>query len=196
MSQNSRSTGKDGNIPLATELQRDISTLLIELNSGGRDAWLIQGRLPAESLLELSNEATVDGAGAVKLSIGKQDNLWQVKGALTISVILPCSRCLADYVRPLDIAVNRFISIGEDPALSLGQTEMEEDIVYLESGEFSVLRFAEEEFILALPMFPLCNEACLGLCQNCGADKNQEPCTCPSGEKVNPFTVLEQIKLN
>ncbi|MBF0448968.1 MAG: DUF177 domain-containing protein [Magnetococcales bacterium] len=196
MTQAPQSEGQDRNIPLATELQRDISTLLIELNAGGRDAWHIQGHIPAGNLLELSNEATVDGAGAVELSISKQEKLWQVKGQLTIPIVLPCSRCLADYVRPLDIAVNRFISTGEDPALSLGQTEMEEDVVYLESGEFSVLRFAEEEFILALPMFPLCNEACLGLCQSCGADKNQEPCTCPSVEKETPFTVLEQIKLN
>jgi uncharacterized protein len=35
-----------------------------------------------------------------------------------------------------------------------------------------------EQFLLALPMKPLCDDGCRGLCPECGANLNRTPCGC------------------
>ncbi|MBF0455470.1 MAG: DUF177 domain-containing protein [Magnetococcales bacterium] len=179
-----------------TDLHRDLSGARIELGSGGRDSWSIIGVLPPENLTELNQEALVVTPAQVDIVITKEKTLWRVVGDLEVGLSLCCSRCLAPFSLTLTLAVDRFFSVGQDPAESFGQSEMEEDIVYLESGTFVIRRFAEEEFILLLPMTPLCKQNCLGLCQRCGVDINQEPCGCPTVEKENPFSVLGTIKLS
>ena len=175
--------------------QRDLSSVGIELGSSGRERWTIEGALPPKTLRELGEEAGVKSPALVNIEITKENKLWRVQGDLEVSVELPCSRCLAEYRLTLMVTVNRFFSTGEDPAQSFGQTEMEEDVVFLEAGRFSPLRFAEEEFILVLPMIPICDVECSGLCQNCGANKNREPCNCPTEEKENPFSILGKMKV-
>jgi uncharacterized protein len=177
------------------EKRQDISKVVIDLSSSSRDSWSVKGVIPAESLVELGAESEIVTPALVDIAVTRQQKLWQVQGDLEISATLPCSRCLNKYTLTLMVTVDRFFSTGQDPAKDFGQTEMEEDIVFLDTGEFSPLRFAEDEFILVLPMIPLCSDRCLGLCQNCGADKNREPCNCPDEKKENPFAILGNIKL-
>jgi len=43
---------------------------------------------------------------------------------------------------------------------------------------------AHDACILELPLAPLCGPDCLGLCPECGANRNHETCTCT--EKTDP----------
>jgi uncharacterized protein len=178
------------------ETGRDLSKVIIELGSGGLDTWRVTGMLPVEALTELGTESELSAPGLVNIVITKEKELWRVQGNLEVIATLDCSRCLKQYSNTLMVTVDRFFSIGHDPANDLGQSEMDADIVFLESGAFSPLRFAEEEFILVLPMIPLCDDECLGLCQNCGADKNSKGCSCPTEQKENPFAILGKMKLS
>ena len=52
--------------------------------------------------------------------------------------------------------------------------------------------------LLEMPLVPLCDDDCKGICPDCGADLNEGPCAC--GEKqsadeapANPFSVLKDI---
>ncbi len=176
-------------------VDQELSRAKIDLASGGRDRWTVNGTLAPESLQELGAEADVLAPGLVNVAITEENRLWRVRGDIEVTVRMPCSRCLENYTVTMAANVDRFFAIGKDPAHSFGQTEMEEDIVFLESGEFSPLRFAEEEYILLIPMIPLCSENCRGLCQECGSDLNKNPCDCPTIEKENPFAVLGKLKL-
>ena len=62
------------------------------------------------------------------------------------------------------------------------------EIVDLES----ILR---EQIILMLPLKPLCDESCKGLCPHCGADLNLETCTCPADAVDSPFARLAKLKI-
>ena len=178
------------------ETNRDLSLVKIELASGGIDSWRVAGILPEGNLAELGAECKIMVPGVVNIIITKEKELWRVQGELEIAIELSCSRCLKQYSSSLMTNVNRFFAIGKDPALSFGQSEMSSEVVFLEDGEFSVLRFAEEEFILILPMIPICDEGCSGLCQSCGADKNLAPCNCLKEEKPNPFAILGKLKID
>jgi uncharacterized protein len=39
--------------------------------------------------------------------------------------------------------------------------------------------------LMAIPMKPLCNKDCAGLCQKCGQNLNQGKCNCPA-EEIDP----------
>ena len=50
-----------------------------------------------------------------------------------------------------------------------------------------------EEFVLALPPTPLCQEGCKGLCARCGANLNAGPCGCPPEEGDPRLAVLRGL---
>ena len=74
--------------------------------------------------------------------------------------------------------------VAED---DLGLTEYSGDAIDL--GQ--VMR---EQFYLALPMKPLCQRDCQGLCPVCGKNRNRETCSCESTWVDPRFEVLKNFK--
>lgn len=61
--------------------------------------------------------------------------------------------------------------------------------------EVDITEDLRESVILNLPPFPLCDEACKGLCPSCGVDLNQVSCDCASGDKRGAWEALDNLKL-
>jgi uncharacterized protein len=62
-----------------------------------------------------------------------------------------------------------------------GEREIGEDdltTAFYKDGVLDVLELMREQFQLALPMKPLCGEACRGLCAVCGTNLNRTACDC------------------
>jgi len=79
-----------------------------------------------------------------------------------------CRRCLEQAEGDLVVPVRELcVEHGdEETTYPLGHEELDlEPIVH-------------DACILALPLAPLCSEECLGLCPECGANRNVEPCRC------------------
>jgi uncharacterized protein len=90
-----------------------------------------------------------------------------------------CRRCTVPVRGDLVIAVReRFTQPGGrygDP----GDEPADDDEAYPIVGDELDLRpMVRDAVVLELPMTPLCEEDCQGLCPGCGADRNQEPCRC------------------
>jgi uncharacterized protein len=61
----------------------------------------------------------------------------------------------------------------------VGLEEEDLEVVFVADGELDLAELAAEQILLGLPMRWVCNEACRGLCPQCGANRNQEnACTC------------------
>jgi uncharacterized protein len=85
---------------------------------------------------------------------------------------------------------------GKDDEAELGVELGEDDLdVFPYSGDAVDLEpLVREQFVLAVPFAPLCKEDCLGLCPQCGADRNVAPCACE--KPVDPrFAALQGLKL-
>lgn len=67
------------------------------------------------------------------------------------------------------------------------------DDAYGYHGEvLDVSEFVHDALVLELPVLPLCRDDCLGLCPQCGADRNEGPCACePTLD--GPFAVLDEL---
>ena len=105
-----------------------------------------------------------------------------VRGTLHTQHNLICSRCLRTFDHPITINVNDEY---------LPRTDMEsgrlnyipEDSEGFIIDQFNILDLTEairQYTLLNTPMNPLCNPNCAGLCPKCGANLNQNPCSCKS----------------
>ncbi|HTX00567.1 MAG TPA: DUF177 domain-containing protein [Acidimicrobiales bacterium] len=68
----------------------------------------------------------------------------------------------------------------------------EETTYALDPEELDLEPIVHDACILELPLAPLCDEGCRGLCPTCGANRNAEPCTCqpPLDNRLAPLALL------
>ena len=52
------------------------------------------------------------------------------------------------------------------------------DIEFYTERQIPLQELATEQIQLTIPMKPLCDERCLGLCPQCGKNRNREDCQC------------------
>lgn len=100
-----------------------------------------------------------------------------VRGAVTLT----CSRCLTEFERPVDFSCEgRFGGHARDEEEDLDEDEVE---VFPLDGTFCDLgEMIGHEIVLSLPMKPLCDDACKGLCPKCGKNLNEGDCDCAKEE--------------
>jgi uncharacterized protein len=66
---------------------------------------------------------------------------------------------------------------------------------YYEHEEIDFSLPVRENFILHLPLHPLCTDECLGLCPNCGNNRNIEPCTCQKAPLDPRWEALRNLQV-
>jgi uncharacterized protein len=77
------------------------------------------------------------------------------------------------------------------------EREIEEDdltTAYYRDETIDLGELVREQFYLALPMKPLCAEACKGLCPQCGMNLNQGTCDCRLEWQDPRFEALKALK--
>ncbi len=155
---------------------------------------------------DLHDEYTVKGVTTVKGTVRRDQGTTVVLDVTVTSTLeMPCSRCLEPFTVPVNAHVEtRFVPAGDlakVTAETVKSGEIEDDV------EDQVLGLAEyrdesidlghvvlEQFVLALPMKPLCQDECRGLCPVCGSNRNREACECKQ-EWIDPrLAALADLK--
>lgn len=122
-------------------------------------------------------------ASPVELSMDVEKSgadTFRVSGRATTRLELVCSRCLEPFEVPVNAAFD-LQYVPQQANSGEGEREIgEEDLAtaYYQDGALDVTDLLREQFQLALPMKPLCVEACRGLCRDCGANLNRTSCDC------------------
>lgn len=115
----------------------------------------------------------------VSLTVEKDGLAVLVNGTLRARVPLQCGRCLEPYEVTIRPAVDaRFVpgAEGRGEEHELGADDLETDVY--DKGVIDLGALLETETTLALPMKPLCQDECRGLCPVCGGNKNAADCRC------------------
>ena len=104
---------------------------------------------------------------------------WQV-GRVRTELELPCSRCLEPFRLPVDAAFDlRYLPASAMSAEEESAIEEEDlETSYYRDDQIDLHELLREQFYLALPMKPLCQEGCKGLCAQCGTNLNVGRCDC------------------
>jgi uncharacterized protein len=129
--------------------------------------------------------------------IHKDKDQFRLAGSVKTTLELPCSRCLEPFTWPVDAGFDlryqpRSANTGE------GEREVEEDdlsTAFYENDEIDLGQLMREQIYLSLPMKPLCQDHCKGLCPQCGTNLNRSSCDCPRAWDDPRLAVLKTLKV-
>jgi uncharacterized protein len=98
-----------------------------------------------------------------------------VTGRVEGSASLRCARCLTDFEGDVSLDVCELFTTP-------GHELPEGEAYKVQGGEIDLEPMLRDALVLALPLNPVCKEACRGLCARCGRDLNQGDCDCEEPE--------------
>jgi uncharacterized protein len=119
--------------------------------------------------------------------VHKDGRKVRLTGRLRTELECDCGRCLDPFAVPVDVPLDLLFLPATENA-GEGEQEVDQDdlgVSFYKDDTIDLGDVMREQFYLALPMKPLCREACRGLCPVCGVNRNRETCACQS-EWVDP----------
>lgn len=141
-----------------------------------------------------SRAARVEGVLAVDDPIWEEDDLrpaeplqvegrlspagadrFYLSGRMSAPAQMECRRCLTD----VRVEVNEEFQALFAPA---GDEEANDPDVFMydpNAHELDLRPALRELWLISVPRFVVCDEACKGLCPTCGRNLNSGPCDCP-----------------
>jgi len=133
---------------------------------------------------------------ALSFDILKDKEQFHLTGTIRTTLELPCSRCLEAFTSPVDAS---FDLRYQPHALNTGndEREIEEDdlsTAFYENDEIDLGQLMREQFYLSVPMKPLCQDDCRGLCPVCGTNLNRGTCACKQDWEDPRLAVLRNLK--
>lgn len=120
-----------------------------------------------------------------------------VQGRVRTKVRLTCSRCLAEFMLPLETAVEEEFRAGGQFATDHRTSDEAADpaLQIDEQHTLDLREIVRQQLLLALPLHPLCRPECVGLCRQCGEDLNKGPCGCAREEDPR-WNALREMQLS
>lgn len=147
-----------------------------------------------EEHIQLDEDLTLSGplTGHVRMRRTNQGLL--VDGWIDLTIQLSCSRCLKEFELPLHMPFAEQFHPTVDVITGHMLPPIREEEVFAidEYHQVDLTEAIRQQALLALPMMPLCEEDCKGLCSQCGRDLNLGPCDCQPVVDTR-FSVLAQL---
>ena len=104
----------------------------------------------------------------------------RVAGHLRCNLKMSCCRCSKPVYESVDkdFLVDYWPDLTEKDGEELRLNYDDLDVGFYHGDEFDLSAVISEQVVLEVPMKPVCRETCKGLCDQCGADLELEPCSC------------------
>jgi uncharacterized protein len=149
--------------------------------------------------MQADGECVFEGPVTADITVEREFDHLKALGRIHVPISLSCGRCLVSYKSSVDSDF-RIIFRKESTRHAVVEDETElsdEDLIAstYDGDEIDLAHEIEEQIAMEIPLKPLCDEGCKGLCSSCGADLNTTHCTC-SKEPVNiKFSALKDFKV-
>lgn len=134
------------------------------------------------------------GGYFASMTIEKHSNEFIVRCQADAIHKLQCARCLEPFSAhySFDFA---FVIHSVKPQEAAGEDSSDDFFVIEDSlTEFDITPLIRERLLLAIPMKPLCNPDCKGLCPECGIDLNKDTCNCVKDQIDERWSELKKIR--
>ncbi len=179
-----------------------------DIAPAGRHMIVDEAAVWAEPMKELSIECKIVTPIRAEFTLLPMQGGMLVRGRLTGQVVQSCDLCAEDAPITIDHEIDTFEAIpGEAIPFDNEEDDKNEDFAHalmdsdtritMENNApmLNVASLCWEEFMLALPMRPLCQEACKGLCPTCGVNLNENSCSCTQDEGDPRLAALRALKI-
>jgi uncharacterized protein len=152
----------------------------------------LSGYLESFSQIDFEFESPLQSEAKIK-RVGQS---VLIEGGVQTDLHLRCVRCLKEFSYPLSSQFElTFHSLGGEVFAEEAEVSGEElESNFFEGGEIHLSEIACEQVFLEIPVQPLCQGGCKGLCPNCGKDLNLSACDCIKKEFESGFSALQKLK--
>lgn len=150
---------------------------------------------------DLDGEGVMN-AGSVRIEAnvqkGDAETEYIADGTATFTADLECSRCVEAY--PFANTSTFHVRFQPRPQVSAEGEEIEItakeelDVEFYSQRTIPLRDLALEQVQLSIPMKPLCEESCLGLCPHCGANRSREKCSCETSITDERWGALKDLR--
>jgi uncharacterized protein len=149
------------------------------------------------------NRDEVIGSSSVDIDVTvKKGDLpaeYIADGKVALTADLTCSRCADPYpfANNSDFHV-RFRPRPEPAGPGEEEVEINDreelDVEFYTERVIPLRDLAIEQIQLTIPMKPLCDDQCLGLCSHCGSNKARETCSCETSVVDERWSALAGLR--
>lgn len=105
----------------------------------------------------------------------KGDRKLKISGNSTVTLLIPCGRCLEDVPTTLDLELEKEVDMKQSEE---ERKEALDENVFIHGYDLDVDEMVFGEILLNWPLRILCKEDCKGICSICGANLNKGTCSC------------------
>jgi uncharacterized protein len=155
---------------------------------------------PADAFAADHEDFRVAAPVSLAFDIFKDGSHYRLVGRTRTTIELSCSRCL----EPMTMAIDAPFDLRYQPHTSSAgsakkevEREIEEDdfaTAFYEHDQIDLGQLMREQLYLAVPMKPLCDTACQGLCPTCGSNLNRGTCGCRPGWEDPRLAPLRELR--
>lgn len=149
------------------------------------------------SVLDLPENVPLFGRTiGVDLQFSRRRGGISVLGEVSFRAELVCSRCAKTFQSHLEEPVDLLYKKGK-PEIEEGEVRLSDEetrTVFYDGDTIDLSEPIRDTVLLAMPMKPLCSVDCKGLCQHCGKDLNEGPCSCKEEETEPRWRRLTELK--
>ena len=134
--------------------------------------------------VDIEELALTDVTGSVH--IGRTQQGLVVQGKFSGDTTLECARCLNNFSHHLDWSFADLYTFDEESVT-------ESELILPENAHIDLTPLLREYALLELPINPLHDPDCKGLCIECGQDLNVKDCGHSQNNEDSPFAALKKL---
>lgn len=113
------------------------------------------------------------------LSVQHSSGEYYCQGTISADFKLECARCLVEFKSNFSGKTDFIIRSAQPVAADEKDVPDDEEYVdLLDDLTADISYIVNQTLMLALPMKPICQDSCQGLCPACGINKNKKDCDC------------------
>lgn len=137
------------------------------------------------------------GPATVRVNVRRNGREVHVCGEVAAELGQTCGRCLELFERAERLALD-VVYLPASRGGDQWQIEPDEDarvnLGWYDGRRIDLRDDVRDLLLLSLPLTPICQPECRGLCERCGANLNTEACTCETDTGASPFAALDELK--
>jgi uncharacterized protein len=151
---------------------------------------------PPETFADDRETFTVATPVKLGVDIYRDKENVRLAGRVQTTLELLCSRCLEPFTVPVDATFDLRYRPRAEAAVESEREVQEDDFAtaFYDNDEIDLGELMREQFYLAVPMKPLCDDGCRGLCPQCGINLNKETCACATAWEDPRFAALKALR--
>jgi len=131
-----------------------------------------------------------------RLRLLRTDTGILATGRLQTEALVPCRRCLEPMIVGVEIELEEEFqpSIDIFTGAVIAAADGEDEVTKIDDHHIlDLTEVVRQNLLLATPTSPLCRPDCHGLCPTCGANLNEEPCSCQREEEDPRLAALRDL---